>query len=80
MHFVCDLLRDTVCGVCHCVWFFCLNCLCVLFVVYCDVVWYVICLRVLLCVCVCACLGVLYVCVCSVCFRVVLYGVFVCGV
>ena len=53
VRFVNDLSCDTVCGVCHCVWSMCLNCLCVLFVVYCDVVRSVICLRVLQSVCVC---------------------------
>ena len=67
--FVCDLLCDAVCGLCHCVWFFGLNCLCVLFVVYCDAVRSVIRLRVLLCVCVCVCLGVL--CVCVFCLKLI---------
>ena len=49
----CGLLCDAVCGVCHCVLFRCLNCVCVLFVVYCDVARSGIRLRVLLCVCVC---------------------------
>ena len=57
--FVCDLLYDAVCGVCAIACgSFVLNCLCVFFVVYCDVVRFVICLRVLLCVCACVCLGV----------------------
>ena len=79
--FVDDVLCDAVSGVCHCVWFFCLECLCVLFVVYCDVLRFVMWLRVLLCVCVCVCLGALCVCVCLLeAYRVMLYGVFVCGV
>ena len=57
---VCDLLCDAVCDVCNYVWFVCLNCLCVVFVVYCEVVKFVICWRVLSCVCVCVCLGVLH--------------------
>ena len=48
-----------------CVGFMCLNCLCVLFVVYCDVVRSVIRLRVLLCVCVCVSLEI-YVFACFV--------------
>ena len=65
--------------VCHSVWFFCLKCLCVLLAVYCDVVRFVICLRVLLCVCVCV--HGCFVCLCDLFEndRVVLYGVFICG-
>ena len=69
VRFVCDVLCDAVCGVCHCVWLCCLNYSCVLLVVYCDVVWFVICLRVLLCVCVFACLGV--DCVCVLCVKLI---------
>ena len=73
MRFVCDLLRDAVCSVCHCVWFFSLNCFRVLFVVYCDVARSAICLRVWLCVwclcvfgvcCVCGVLCDVALCVC----------------
>ena len=67
MRFVDSLLCDAVCGVCHCVWFICLNCLCVLFVVYCDGVRSVICLRVLHSVSVCVCL-----CVCVFCLKLIL--------
>ena len=55
MRFVNGLLCDAVCGACHCVWFIWLDCLCVLFVVYCEVVRSVICLRVFLCVFVLVC-------------------------
>ena len=64
VRFVCDLLCDDACGVCHCVWFINVNCLCVLFVAYCDVVPFVIGLRVLLCACVCVCLLFCYVFAC----------------
>ena len=66
--------------VCHSVWFFCLNCLCALLVVYCDVVRSVICLRVLLCVCVCVYGCFVCLCVLFETGRVMLYGVFICGV
>ena len=62
--------------VCHCVWFLRSNCLCVLFAVYCDVVWFVACLRVLLCVRLCV-FG-RFMCLCVLCEtdRVMLHGVF----
>ena len=68
MRFVCDFLCGDVCGVCHCVWLINVNCLYVLFVVYCDVVPFVVGLRVLLCVCVCVCLFFL-LCVCVFCLK-----------
>ena len=55
--------------VCHSVWLVCLNCSCVLFVVDCDVVRFVIRLRVLLCVRVCVRLGVL--CVRVFCLKLI---------
>ena len=67
--FVCDVLCDAVCGMCVIVCFFCLSCLCALFVVYRDDVRFVLCLRVLLCVCVCVCLGVF--CVCVFCLKLI---------
>ena len=54
---------------CHSVWLFSLNGSCVLFVVDCDVVRFVICLRVLLCVRVCVRLGVL--CVRVFCLKLI---------
>ena len=79
VRFVCDVSCDTVCGVCHCVWLFCLKCLCVLFVVYCDVVRFVICLCVLLCLCLCVFGRFMCLCVLFEAYRVMLYGLFNCG-
>ena len=65
MRFVCELLCDAVCGMCVILCGSFVSTVCAfLFVAYYDVVRFVICLCVLLCVCDC----VFFVCYVFVCF------------